>query len=360
MPAQTTHPQHIRRSWPGSAFTLFSLIVGLILLAGCGEGPLVRQESFVFGTRVEVVTQGVPEKKAQAALSEVLHEFDRLHRTYHAWQASPLMTLNAALARSETAEVSPEMIELIAESRHFAELSDGLFNPAIGGLIQLWGFHSDTFVPALPDQTKVERLVAAHPTMLDIEVSGTKVSSRNPAARLDFGGIAKGYALDQAALILRKHGVHNALINIGGNILALGAKGKTPWTVGIQHPRKSGAIATLALYDGEAIGTSGDYQRFFEIGGQRYSHLIDPNTGKPATHTQAVTVLITPREHAGLLSDVGSKPIFLGATRWQDMAHRCGIDHVLRIDASGKTSVTQAMRARLRWQQGQDADEVVQ
>jgi thiamine biosynthesis lipoprotein len=96
---------------------------------------------------------------------------------------------------------------------------------------------------------------------------------------LDFGGYLKGVALDRAADILRSQGVRNALINIGGNILALGYKEGRKWRVGIQHPRRAGALATVELNDGEAIGTSGDYQRYFELDGKRYPHLLDPRTG---------------------------------------------------------------------------------
>ena len=116
--------------------------------------------------------------------------------------------------------------------------------------------------------------------------------STNPAVQLDLGGYAKGYALDVAAAILQAHGVKNALVNIGGNVIALGTHGDRPWRVGIQHPRKPGTLATLDLHDGEAIGTSGDYQRYFELDGKRYCHLIDPRTGHPAHGMQSVTVLI--------------------------------------------------------------------
>ncbi|MDP5238524.1 FAD:protein FMN transferase [Uliginosibacterium sp. 31-16] len=330
------------------------------LLAGCGDGPLVRQESFVFGTRVEVVTQGAPEAQARDAIAAVLREFDRLHRTYHAWQPSELTRLNEALARGETASVQPEMLGLIRSAQTYSELGEHLFNPAIGRLIQLWGFHSDTFVARLPAPEALRQAVATQPHMSDLQIDGNQIRSRNPAVALDFGGIAKGWALDKAAAILREHGIHNALINIGGNVMALGSKGKQPWTVGIQHPRASGPLATLALYDGEAIGTSGDYQRFFDLNGQRYSHLLDPRTGEPARHTQAVTVLITPRPDAGMLSDVASKPVFLAADEWRSMARRFGVAHVLRVDGQGKIMLSTDMRARLRWAQGVEPGEVLE
>lgn len=341
---------------------LACLLLGslLLLLTACSEGPLLRQESFVFGTRVEVVSFGAPDAQAQAAIASVLREFDRLHRDFHAWQPSPLTTLNQALARGETPTVNAEMAGLLATSRSYAERSDYLFDPAIGGLIQLWGFHSDSYVPRLPDPQALQQWLSNRPSMADLNLSGNTVSSRNPAVRIDLGGIAKGYALDRAAAILHAAGVHNALINIGGNVMALGSKGKHPWTVGIQDPRGSGAIATLALYDGEAIGTSGDYQRFFELDGQRYSHLLDPRTGRPATQTQAVTVLITPRPKAGLLSDVTSKPVFLAGTAWREMARRFELEHVLRVDADGAIQITAGMRERLRWRDNAPAAQVVE
>lgn len=321
-----------------------------LVLTGCGEPPQVRQESYVFGTRVEVLSYGAPEAQAQAALAAVLREFDRLHRAYHAWQPSELTRLNDALARGEAQTVSPELAQLLTRARDASAASEGLFDPAIGRLIELWGFHRDSFTPLRPDPAALQAVLAAHPRSTDLVLDGLRASSPNRALNFDFGGIAKGYALDRAAVILHEHGIRNALVNIGGNVIALGRKGDRPWQVGIQNPRGSGALATLALYDGEAIGTSGDYQRFFELDGRRYSHLIDPRDGQPVQHTQAVTVLITPRADAGLLSDVASKPIFVGgAERWRDMARRMQVEHVLRIDAAGLLSLTAAMRARLSW-----------
>jgi thiamine biosynthesis lipoprotein len=150
---------------------------------------------------------------------------------------------------------------------------------------------------------------------------------------------------------MKRHGIANALINIGGNVLALGAKGGAPWRVGIQHPRKSEPLATQELRDGEAIGTSGDYQRYFELAGRRYSHLIDPRTAEPALGTQALTVLIAPRPdgEAGLWSDVASKPLFVAGEDWRRPAGKLGVEQVLRVDAAGRIEVTEALRSRLQF-----------
>jgi thiamine biosynthesis lipoprotein len=331
-------------------------LIGLLilLLAGCGRPVPVAQEAYVFGTRVEVQVAGAREAEAHTALGEVLREFDRLHRSYHAWQASELTALNEALASGKTHEVSPELAQLVRTARELARQSDYLFDPALGKLIALWGFHTDEFKPALPDAEALKTLIAAKPSSADLVIEGNIVSSKNSAVALDFGGYLKGIALDRARDLLKARGINNALINIGGNVLAMGSKGEVPWRVGIRHPRielaGEGVLATLELRDGEAIGTSGDYQRFFELDGRRYSHLIDPRSGEPAQGTQALTVLIPPADDAGMRSDVLTKPLFIAGERWRDLARKLAVTQVLRVDALGRIYVTPAMQTRLRFE----------
>ena len=321
-----------------------------LLLTGCAKAPQLHQrEAYVFGTRVEVSVWGESAEKAAQTLAAVLAEFDRLHRLLHAWQPSELTALNAAIARGERdIAVSPELTLILQDAADLAARSDQLFNPAIGRMVALWGFHADEFRPQLPDPAALASVVKAAPRMSDLAFAGNRISSRNRSVQLDLGGYAKGYALDRAAAILRGQGVNNALVNIGGNVMALGDKGGQPWRVGIQHPRAAAPLATLDLRDGEAIGTSGDYQRFFELGGRRYCHLLDPRSGRPAEGVEAVTVLITPRERAGALSDAASKPLFIaGPGEWRALARRLGVAHALRIDAAGVMHVTAEFRERI-------------
>jgi thiamine biosynthesis lipoprotein len=334
-----------------------------LLLAACGKPAPVGQEAYVFGTRVEVLVWGASEVEAHAAMGEVLREFDRLHRAYHAWQPSELTALNDAIAAGKPHEVSPELAGLIRQARDLAARGDHLFDPGIGRLVALWGFHDDEFKPALPDPAALARLVAARPSVAKLTVEGNRVTSADIAVALDFGGYLKGVALDRAAAVFKARGIGNALINIGGNVLALGSKGGQPWRVGIRHPRAEEAggapLATLELRDGEAIGTSGDYQRFFELAGRRYSHLIDPRTGEPAVGTRAVTVLIPPGPEAGMLSDVLSKPLFVAGDDWAALAKKLDSAQVLRVDAEGKLFATTAMRQRLSFEPANPAVAVV-
>lgn len=322
-------------------------------LSACGRPALYRQESFVFGTRVEILVAGVDEARARVAVSAALGEFDRLYRGYHAWQASPLSDLNAALAEGRTLEVDGETAALLLEAQRFSALSEGLFDPGIGRLIGAWGFQSDEFRAALPDPSFLADWRANRTGIADLAIDGRRIGSRSRRVAIDLGGYLKGYALDRAASFLQERGIGNALINIGGNVLALGDNNGKPWKVGILHPRAAGPMATLELRDGEAIGTSGDYQRYFELDGKRYCHLLDPRSGEPVTHTQALTVLIPPRPgHAGTLSDAATKPLFIAGANWPAFAGKLGVDHVLRVDAEGKISVSPKMRERLEFMDG--------
>ena len=340
------------RTWALPARLLFILaaLLALPALTACRPAPpLVQQEAFVFGTRVEVIVAGQPEAEARAATGAVLREFDRLHRSYHAWQPSELSTLNAALAAGKSAEVSEELAAWLREAQALSAAGDGLFDPGIGRLIALWGFQNDEYPAQLPDPAALAAWRAAPAGIADLRLDGRRVSSRSRQVAIDFGGYLKGVALDRAAAILRAHGVGNALINIGGNVMALGRKNGEPWRVGIQHPRQPGALATLELADGEAVGTSGDYQRYFEVGGQRYSHLIDPRSGEPAQHTRALTVLIPGGAQAGMRSDALSKPLFIAGASWPALAERLGVTHVLRVDADGRLEISAALNARLKF-----------
>lgn len=325
------------------------LLLSCLLLASCGKEPLYQEESYVFGTRVEVTIYGDDETHARAAIASVMHEFQRLHDLLHAWKPSELSTLNTAFAQGKTKVVAPELVMMLQDATRVSAQSEGLFNPAIGGLIQTWGFQADEFKAALPDANKIAALVRANPQMSDLVFDTFGVKSKNKTVQLDLGGYAKGYALDRAADLLRQQGIHNTLINIGGNVLALGQHGSRPWRVGIQHPRKPGPLATLELRDGEAIGTSGDYQRYFEFDGKRYCHLIDPRSGYPAQGVQAVTIL-THGERAGLLSDGASKPLFIsGLAGWRAAAQRMQLSEAMLVDADGVVHLTAALQKRLEF-----------
>lgn len=328
----------------------FLLLLGTwLLLAACARNEETHQiRGEAFGAPVEISIYGVSEQRAQKLGYAVLEEFGRLHRKFHAWKPSELTALNDAIARGEAYQSDAEMVALLQAATRLAEDSDNLFNPAVGRLIRLWGFQSSQIVPQQPDAADIRRLVEARPRMTDLRFDGTTISSSNPLVMLDLGGYAKGYALDRAAQLLRKEGVSAALINVGGNILAVGQPGARPWTVGIQNPRGAGVIAAVPLHDNEAIGTSGDYQRYYMQEGKRRPHIIDPRTGETTNLVAAATVIISGGDAVGTRSDGYTKPLFVaGPAHWQAMAQRLGLKEVMLIDAEGKLTITPALQQRM-------------
>lgn len=162
----------------------FLIILLALLAAACGRPSVHSQESYVFGTRVEVLVWGAPEEQARAATAEVLREFDRLHRTYHAWQPSEMTALNDALAAGQAHEVTPEFAGFIGDAQALSAKGEYLFDPGIGRLIELWGFHDDTFKAQLPDQAKLDALIAAKPSIGQLNIDGLKVWGCAPSLAL--------------------------------------------------------------------------------------------------------------------------------------------------------------------------------
>ncbi len=332
------------------SLSVFFLGLLMLCLISCGQEPIFKSQSYIFGTLVDITIIDLPETRARELANHVMQDFQGLHNRLHAWQDSDLSRLNAGFAQGEKVTISEELKQIISDATLLSQQSDGSFNPAIGRLVNAWGFQRSEFTPVQPNPEKIRALVKANPQMTDIVLKNNQAYSANPAVQLDLGGYAKGYALDVAAMYLRSQGVKNALINIGGNIIALGKHGDNAWRVGIQDPRGPGALATVDLADGWAIGTSGDYQRFFELNGQRYCHIINPYTGIPAQDTQAVTVLMPPQHNAGTLSDVLSKPIFLSpANQRIKYVKKFNLENVMVIDSHHHIFITKALAKRITW-----------
>jgi thiamine biosynthesis lipoprotein len=333
---------------------LLSVVLLLAVLAGCGRNDTIHTtQGRVFGTRVEIKIHGETEQRAAELSAMVLREWDRLHQKFHAWQPSALTALNDAIARGDVYEADQEMVDILKAATMLAERSGNLFNPAIGRLIRLWGFQSSDIQPQSPPQEEIRRLVASNPRMSDLRFDGTRIFSVNKDVMLDLGGYAKGYALDRAARILREQGVKAALLNVGGNMLAIGRPGDRPWTVGVQHPRGEGVMAAVELADNEAIGTSGDYQRYYMQNGKRRPHIIDPRSGETTDLVASVTVITSGGTDAGTRSDGHSKPMFVaGPAQWRAMAERLGLKEVMLVDSKGNIETTDAMRVRMMMSPG--------
>ncbi len=325
------------------------IFIGLALLAGllssCAQKVEHKYTLFVFGTLVEFTVYGVSKDKADKAIALVSSGFQERHRAWHAWQNGKLGALNKAIAGGYPLKVDRELQVVLEQARNFERMSRGLFNPAIGRLIALWGFHKDqkpTGPP--PDKTEIAKLVAAHPSMEDITIKRDLAIPHNKTVQLDFGGFAKGTALDWATGVLKRNGINNAIINAGGDLNVIGTHGIRHWRVGIRHPRHWGVIGTVSLEPGEALYTSGNYFRYKEHEGKRYSHIIDPRTGWPVDHIVSSSVI----HKNGALADAAATALSVaGPKHWVETARNMGVRLVLLVDKDGGLHMTPQMRDRV-------------
>jgi thiamine biosynthesis lipoprotein len=163
--------------------------------------------------------------------------------------------------------------------------------------------------------------------------------------QIDMGGYAKGYGVDLALQELRDMGIHNAIINAGGDVRVIGQHGDRHWRVGIRNYNGDGVLATVDVFDGEAVFTSGDYERRYTDHAKTYHHIIDPRTGFPATETASVTVI----HGDGATADAAATALFVaGPQRWRDIAKKMGIRYVLLVDRHGQRYMTEDMKNRLQ------------
>ncbi|VAX12147.1 FAD:protein FMN transferase [hydrothermal vent metagenome] len=328
-------------------FRLILLLSSLLLASGCQQPPReYKQTLMVFGTLVNITLRDINPKQAQKYIDHIRKDLDFMNKAWHAWKPGPMVRTNTQLATGHWFTADPAVLPLIKKGIELSRITNNLFNPAIGKLIALWGFHQDDAPKGPPPAKKdIEKLLARHPRMSDIEINGQRMRSRNPAVQLDFGAMAKGYAVDLIIDYLRKQGVHNAIINAGGDLKVIGSHGDRPWRIGIRHPRKKGEVlAALDAHDGESVFTSGDYERYYIYKGQRYDHIIDPRSGYPADQSTSVTVIL----NNAAAADAAATALFVaGPSGWQAIARKMHLRYVMLVEKSGQIIMTPAMAKRI-------------
>ncbi len=216
----------------------FWLLFCLFLLAGCQRYGEQNAQLFVFGTVVEVKLYDVSPEKANQAFGELQAMFNDMHRDWHAWEPGLLVDINQAFSDGQTATANPDIVTMVRRSQDIEAATGGRFNPAIGALIRLWGFHTSDYpvIGPPPTQQQIDDLLSKHPSSLDIHINGLEMRSDNPVAQLDFGGIAKGHAVDLTIERLKELGIENAIVNAGGDLRAMGDHGNRPWRVAVRKP----------------------------------------------------------------------------------------------------------------------------
>jgi len=338
---------------------IFSFL--LLVVFACHREQNVYKSERIMGSIFEITAYSADVAECQKAVDEAFEQMrlvDRLMSTYK--PDSEISQLNR-LAGVGSLKVSSQVMEIIRESKRYSELTGGAFDVTVGPLLELWGFkHKDWRFPEASEIQRILPLVNYKNILLDEETQTVKL--KLDGMKIGLGAIGKGYAVDKAIDVLKKHGIKRALVNASGSIYALGTKAdKTKWTVGIRHPRGSREqiFATLQV-ENQGVATSGDYENFFVKDGKRYSHLLDPRTGKPVDNGMlSVTIVAQTATEADALS---TSVFVLGVDRGLGLIEELdGVEGVLiRTKDVGSTEldviVSSGLKNRISFVQAQKSD----
>jgi thiamine biosynthesis lipoprotein len=288
------------------------------------QASLYRRAHYIMGTLFEIAAYGEDAASTTAAIEEafgVIREADRVMSSYRA--DSDLMYLNRHAADGFVS-VREDLFRVIEAGIEYGQRSDGAFDITVGPLMRAWWFFRDQGrIPSPAEQARLRSIIGYQHVQLDparrairFEVSG---------AEIDLGGIAKGWAVDRAADVLRARGITRALIDAGtSSIYALGAPpDQEAWPIGIRDPlRRDCLIAVIGLKD-MSLSTSGSYERYVHVRGKRYSHIMNPKTGWPVEDMLSTTVVAP----TALASDALSTAVFvMGATRGSALLEDRGLE----------------------------------
>jgi len=308
-----------------------SIWVSLLLCLAAAPGASAdwyRQQADVMGTRVAVELWYSERALAERCSAQVFAEMERIDARMSSYKDSSELSRINAQAGHGAVELSAELQQLISSSIHFSEISHGAFDITYASV----GYRYDYRKHQRPG---AEWLAQQLPAIdyRHIELDGGKIHFRNPAVRIDLGGIAKGYAVDRAIDLLRECGIGRAMVSAGGDSRIIGDHDGRPWIIGIQHPRDPQGIALRLPLSDTAVSTSGDYERYFIDNGERVHHIINPRTGQSASASWSATVI----GPDAMTTDALSTTIFiLGAVEGLALIESlAGIDAII-IDSNGK------------------------
>ena len=270
------------------------------VVAGAGADDL----GFQFGAMAcecEVRIVGMSRRKAEPIARLAIDEVRRIESKFSRYRAASVVSrINALAGSGQALAVDEETAHLLDFAAELHAASDGLFDITSGILRQAWDFRAKRIPRAAALQALLPRIGWSQ-----VVWKGHCIALPQPGMELDFGGYGKEYAADRAATVLQEHGVRHGLVNLGGDIRVAGPRpGDEPWMLGIQHPRApQQMLARMPLTYG-ALATSGDYERFFDLDGVRYCHVLDPRTGWPVKSWQSVSVVAPACLAAGALTTI--------------------------------------------------------
>lgn len=340
---------------------LLAIILGGLLAAGAWwqrdpAPPIQTFSLFALGTVVDLrLVADLDESELSALQSQLDQQLQQFQRRWSVLGQGALVQLNEQLLRQGRGIAPAPLIPLLRRAQSLCQQSQGLFDPAIGEWIKLWGFDSDENLRSTPPPAE-QLSVLPRESWCTAQWVDNQVLLEQAGVSLNLGGMAKGLAVAEVAQSLREMGFENFIVNAGGDLEVGGAHPQRPWRIGIRDPRADDprtALASLDLADGEALFSSGDYERYFFHEGQRFHHLLDPRTGQPARLASSATVL----DADAALADAAATALFVaGPAAAPGVARALGVSQWMLVDAQGEVHGSETFLQRLQWTDDAAAD----
>ncbi len=274
-----------------SPFPLVLLCLVFLFIFPLHCDALLKQSGSLLGTVVEVTILSPDESKARRGMDAVFREINRIEELMSFYRPESQVSHLNRDAHSHRVQVSPEVFALLNHARSLSDLTQGAFDITFVPLWQLWGrCAKERRLPSPKEIQQAKALVDYRKLRLWGETQ--EVGFDLAGMQVNLGGIAKGHVLARAAEVMQQEGLDNFLVNVGGDLCAQGEgrEGKG-WRIGIRHPRREGHFIGILRLQDMCVLTSGDYERYFEIRGERYHHILDCRSGYPASGCSQVTIL---------------------------------------------------------------------
>jgi thiamine biosynthesis lipoprotein len=313
------------------ALTILLLVT---VLSGCKTDDVYSSEFFAMDTIMNITVYGQNAKEAGLVCEHEIYRLDELLSTGN--PESEVSGLNAEGRRA----LSQDTSLILSKALDISAMTGGAYDATVYPLVSAWGFYTREY--RIPQKTELDRLLEKTGSEM-VSFDGKTVSFGKEGMAVDFGGIAKGYASDRLNQLLREHGIESAIISLGGNVYGLGEKTDGgAWAVAVQDPDDPAGYAGILSVTDMAVVTSGGYQRFFEMNGRIYHHIIDPSTGYPADSGLTSVTIVS---NDGMLADGLSTALFVmgkdeALSFWS--AHREEFDAVL-ISNDGGICITKGI-----------------
>ncbi len=305
-------------------------------IAGAGW---LQREAAVMGTAIGVLLWCDDPSAGEAATDAVMAEMHRIDAAMSPYKPDSELSRVNREAAQRAVPVSAELLTLLDRSLHFSRLSGGVFDVTYAAVGHLYDYRRG-IAPSDGQLARARLAVGYHGLILDA-AAGT-VRFAVDGMRIDLGGFAKGHAVERGAAILRRHGIAQGIVSAGGDSRIVGDRRGRPWTIGISDPRRRGQVVAVLPLEDVAVSTSGDYERYFEAGGVRHHHLIDPRSGRSPSSVRSVTIVAGD----GLTSEAMSKTVFvLGVDEGLRLVEmQPGVDAVV-VDSSGRLHCSRGLLA---------------